>query len=288
MLRSDTRNVHVGPCRVYYDGVDLGFTKGGVDVEVSTETFKTEVDQFGKTPISEVISARMLKVTVPMAETDLDRLFLVMPNSKVVTAGGATATGTFTVATNPTDGHVITVNGKTWTFKTTVAAQQQVLIGATAAATATNLAAALNASQDPKIAIAQYAAASSVVTATYNVAGVEGNDFALATTQSSVTVSGTNLTGGIDVTAKRIDVGDGVGVNLLASAKELRLHPTDRLEGDTQDDFVIPLAATAGGMKFAYKTEDVRVFNCEFSGFPDLNSVVADGSGRPRLFYMGN
>ena len=54
---SDTKNVKLGVCKVFYDNVDLGYTQGGVDVTVKTETHKVNVDQFGKTTINETHDA---------------------------------------------------------------------------------------------------------------------------------------------------------------------------------------------------------------------------------------
>lgn len=279
MAASNTANVKIGVCRATFDGVDLGYTKGGCEVEVSTETHKVEVDQFGKSPINEVIMGRMVKAKVPMAETTIDKMYLIMPGASVVQVGGAKATGTVTYVTNPVAANTVVINGKTITFRAVVALPFEVLLGATLAATLVNLAAFLNASTDPALAAAQYVATATVVTATYNEFGTEGNAFALAAGTSGGTVSGAFLTGGTVPTSKRIDVTDGVGTNLLAIAKELRLHPIDKADGDLSEDFVIPLAMTPGSVSFAYKLEDERIFNTEFMGYPD--------SATRRLFYFG-
>jgi len=84
-MASSTENVKIGVCRVYYNGADLGYTKGGVSVSASTDTYEVKVDQFGETPVSENITARSVTVTVPMAETTIDNLVKIMP--------GATKTG---------------------------------------------------------------------------------------------------------------------------------------------------------------------------------------------------
>ncbi|EOD9812545.1 hypothetical protein ACJ8GG_003588, partial [Acinetobacter baumannii] len=68
-MASDVKNVKLGVCKIMFDGVDLGFTKGGVDVTVSTETHKVQVDQFGQTPINEYILGRTVVVKAPLAET---------------------------------------------------------------------------------------------------------------------------------------------------------------------------------------------------------------------------
>lgn len=84
-MPSNTENVKLGVCRAIYNGVDLGLTKGGVEVTVTTETHKTEVDQYGKTPINEIIMGRVVTAKVPMAETTLDNMVKIMPGAVLVT-----------------------------------------------------------------------------------------------------------------------------------------------------------------------------------------------------------
>lgn len=270
MAASDTKNVKIGVCRAYFDGQDLGYTKGGCEVEVSTETYKVEVDQFGKSPINEVVMGRMVKAKVPMAETTIDKMALIMPGSTVTSTGGSKASGTVTPTGNPTNSQTLVINGVTFTFKTVVTTPAtDVLLGASLAVTLTNLAAVLNASVNPAVAIAQYSASATVLTVTYGEFGVAGNLFALAVGTMTGTVSGALLTGGVDGTSKRVTVTDAVGTNLLTVARELRLHPIDKLDADLSEDFVIPLAMTPGALSFAYKLEEERIFNCEFTGYPD-------------------
>lgn len=83
---NQTTNVKLGVCSVFLGGENLGFTKGGVEVQVETESHVVSVDQLGSTPISEYITGRSCTVTVPMAETTLDHLVAIMP--------GATKKGT--------------------------------------------------------------------------------------------------------------------------------------------------------------------------------------------------
>lgn len=268
-MASNTSNVKLGVCKVFFDGIDLGYTKGGVEVDVSTETHKVEVDQFGKSPINELIMGRSVKATVPLAETTVENMARIMPGATVVATGGAKATGTVTLSSNPTNGQTVLINGKTIKFVTSAAAADEVTIGATAALTAAALNTVLNASTDPLVAVAQYSVAAAIVTVTYNDYGTVGNAFTLAAGTSGATVSAATLAGGTEPTAKRVDVTDAVSTNLLSIAKELRLHPQDKPDSDQSDDFVIPRAATAGALKFAYKLEDERIFNCEFMGYPD-------------------
>jgi hypothetical protein len=281
-MASDTRNVKVGVCKVFFGGVDLGYTKGGVEVEVSTETYKVEVDQFGKSPISETIMARSVKAKVPMAETTIENMVRIMPGASLVQAGGVKATGTITITTNPANNNTIVINGVTFTFRTgTAPLPNDVLIGADANATAANLRAKLQASYEVEIATAEYTVLAAVVTVTYNDFGTAGNAFTLVTgtAAAAVTMSGATLTGGTEPTSKRVDVTDAVGTNLLNIAQELRLHPQEKPEDDLSDDFVIPLAATAGQVTFAYKLEEERIFNCEFMGYPNPQTR--------RLYFVG-
>lgn len=78
-------NVKLGVCRVLFDGQDMGFTKGGVDVTVSTETHEVQVDQYGQTPINEYVTGRTVTVKVPLAETTLENLTAIMPGATLVT-----------------------------------------------------------------------------------------------------------------------------------------------------------------------------------------------------------
>lgn len=269
MAISDTKNVKIGVCIAYFDGQDLGYTKGGCEVEVSTETKKVEVDQFGKSVINEVIMGRMVKAKVPMAETTIDKMALIMPGAVVSYVTPAVkATGTVTIATPVANGTVV-INGKTFTFKAVVAVEGDVLLGGTPALSIVNLAAALNASTNPAVAAAQYSAATTILTVVAYDAGVAGNSFTLGAGTSGGSVSAATLAGGVEGAGKRVTVPDGVGTSLLDSARELRLHPVGLPADDKSEDFVIPLANTAGALSFAYKLEDERIYSAEFMGYPD-------------------
>lgn len=77
-------NTRMGVCNVTFKGVDLGYTKGYVKVDYTTETVQKEVDQ-EDAPIGELITKQALNVVVPMAEFDLDVLVTLLPGATVVT-----------------------------------------------------------------------------------------------------------------------------------------------------------------------------------------------------------
>lgn len=84
-MPSSTDNVKLGVCSVLFDEVDLGFTKGGVEVAVATSSHEIKVDQLGETPIGELVTGRTVKATVPLAETTLENLVTIMPGATLVT-----------------------------------------------------------------------------------------------------------------------------------------------------------------------------------------------------------
>lgn len=169
---SDTKNVKLGVCKITYGGVDLGYTKGGVEVDVATETYKMTVDQFGESEINEYIMKRTVKVKCPLAETTVENMVAIMPGATLITDG-------------------------------------------------------------------------------------------------------------VDPNIKRVEVTNGVGTDMLQQAQELVLHPIALPDGDQSEDFIIPHAATAGGLQFAYKYNEERIFNVEFSGYPDPATKVLFTFGDP-------
>ena len=85
-----TENIELGVCDVTFDNLDLGATKGGVEVSFETSTYEVKIDQFGETPAKELVTGTKITVKVPMVETDLDKLLKVMPQARAVTSGGST------------------------------------------------------------------------------------------------------------------------------------------------------------------------------------------------------
>lgn len=286
-MASDTKNVKLGVCQVFFGGQDLGYTKGGVEVSVSTETHKVEIDQFGKTPINEQVMGRELKVKVPMAETTLENMVAIMPGATLTETGGTVATGTITCVTAPIAGtDKLTINGQEINFVAANPLENECLIASgtwSAPAQATLLAAMLNASNNPAIAAATYSVATAVVTIKYGSSviygttgrkSVDGNAFTIATSGAKFTASGATLAGGADSTAKKVAVTSGIGTDLLTIAKELRLHPKGKAATDLSEDFIVPLAGTGGALTYGYKVDEERVYNVEFTGYPDPTTEV--------------
>lgn len=111
--------------------------------------------------------------------------------------GTAFASGTITLAALPAAGDTVTIGGTVVTFVAANPVGNQVLIGATIAATAQNLEAFLAGSADANLIKFTYSVNAAVVTLTAAAIGTGGNALALATSNAvAVTLSGATLTGG--------------------------------------------------------------------------------------------
>lgn len=161
-MPSSLDNVKVGVCTIEFDGTDLGYTKGGVEVEVTTETYTITVDQFGETPINDYIIGRKAMITTPLAETTLDNLVAIMPGS-------------------------------------------------------------------------------------------------------TKTIDGT------DSSKIKVEVTHAVGVNLIDIAAKLVLHPI-AAGASVAEDVIVPKAATPGNMTFAYRLSEERIYNCQWTAYPDIDN----------------
>lgn len=267
----DTKNVKLGVCNVLFDGIDLGFTKGGVEVSVETSTHEVTVDQFGETPIDEIITGRKVAANVPLAETTLDNLVAIMPGSELVSDGAkATASVTFS-SSAPVNNDSVTIAGTAFTFKTAPSLPNELAIPATIGAAAIALAEAVNAA-----GIAYTATANAgVVTLTAKIRGVDTSvNSKVAATPANITV--TNFAGGAAVTAAKVVVSTGVNQSLLSLAKTLVLRPVGT---SGADDFIILKAACPGALTFSYQQNAERIYQANFKGYAQNNGqlfVVGD------------
>lgn len=291
-MASNTRNVKLGVCKIFFDGVDLGYTKGGVEVNVATETYKVEVDQFGKSAINDNIQGRTTSVVCPLAETTLANLVATMPGATLV-SDGARATGTITFTAKPITLSLLTIGAQVFTFTSSApTGVTQIKIGADLAATLENAAMALNSFQWAATSTVGLAGGIQVSVNALGTAlivkavdpGVAGNAITTVagTTPLTNATTGATLLGGVAETRSRVDVGTGVGVDMLSIAKMLRLHPISKAETDFTDDFVLYRAASAGNLQFSYKVDSERIYNVTFNGYPDPNSPNA------RVFSIGD
>lgn len=158
-MATEYENLEMGACLVTFKEIDLGLTKGGVNVTFSTDITDITADQFGDTIIDTIIKGRKVVVKVPMAESDLTKLASTIP--------GSTLVGT---------------------------------------------------------------------------------------------------------TTKKLVIKAAVGTSLRALAGPLVLHPKARAVGDLSKDVTINLAQAKGDFSYAYKHDEQRIYEVEFTGFVDLET----------------
>lgn len=277
-MPSSTDNVKLGVCDVIFDGQNLGFTKGGVEVEVSTDTYEVKVDQFGNTPISELIIGRMVKASVPLAEVTLDNLMAIMPGSTLVT-DGVRSVGTIALTlAPPVNGDTVTLDGVVFTYRTLPLLQTDMAIGATFTTAAQNLANAINNYTGGGFVNTGWTAtiATATVTVTAKQRGTFGNGALSRTFTTPANGTVVQTISGVNPTRARVDVATGTNVNLLTIAKTLVLRP----RGTTgSEDFIIWKSACPGALQFSYNIDSERVYKAEFKGF-------ADAAGK--LFSIGD
>lgn len=85
------QNIKLGPCKVTWDvegtPVVLETTKGGVTLKYTESTKTVTVDQYGDTPVDELVIGRQAEINVPFAESDLTKLSKLIPGATLVTNG---------------------------------------------------------------------------------------------------------------------------------------------------------------------------------------------------------
>lgn len=140
----------------------------------------------------------------------------VTGSATAVTGAAEAARGAITFTGQPANGETVTLNGKVYTFQTTLTnVDGNVAIGATTADSRNNLVAAINlgtgggalyaAATTLHPTIAAAAGTGTVVDLTAKTAGAAGNTLTLAEAVVNATVSGATLTGGNEGNAMLMD-----------------------------------------------------------------------------------
>jgi hypothetical protein len=80
-------NVKLTPCKVKFNGVNVGFTSGGVSVKAKEEFSDITVDQLAKTIIDKINVGKTFSIKVPLTELTVENIKVAFPMSQVVTEG---------------------------------------------------------------------------------------------------------------------------------------------------------------------------------------------------------
>jgi len=108
-----------------------------------------------------------------------------------------TATGFAQFNLIPAPADTITLNGTVWTFVSALTTGNQILIGASTAATLVNVLATLKASLDVNTVLMDYYVSGNYLYFESKLTGIAGNSYTLAKSSVNVTLSGVVLSGGV-------------------------------------------------------------------------------------------
>lgn len=76
---SDVTKVKLGVCSVVFKSVDLGHSKGGVEVVYTPEYYDLTVDRYGNTKYDKALIGEAITAKVPLAEHTLDNIKVAIP-----------------------------------------------------------------------------------------------------------------------------------------------------------------------------------------------------------------
>lgn len=99
---ADITNVKVGACSVTFNGVDLGHTKGGVEVSYEPIYHDVSVDKYGESVVEKYLIGEKWSAKVPLAELTIANLKVAMPQGTFAGAGNARLTVGHTAGTKAT------------------------------------------------------------------------------------------------------------------------------------------------------------------------------------------
>jgi hypothetical protein len=80
-LAFNSDNISIGPCYVYYGGVHLGHTFGGVSVSVTQNVYQLKSDQYGDTPVRVLDAGLVVEVTVNLTEATFANLKILFASA---------------------------------------------------------------------------------------------------------------------------------------------------------------------------------------------------------------
>lgn len=181
--------------------------------------------------------------------------------TSATTGAGTAASGTITLTGNPAANDTVTVGGTAITFVSANPTGNQVLLGTTAAQTAANLQAFLQASADVNISKCKYSTTLGVVSVTYASVGTAGNSFTLAKSSTNITLSGATLSGGVNASSITYATSPASGTDVSAQlglTSGLASAPVNGVAAEQPVDAVAAMVSNFGrqflGISFADST----------------------------------
>jgi hypothetical protein len=81
-LAFSSDNISIGPCYVFYNGVHIGHTYGGVQVSITQNTYQLKSDQYGETAVRVLDAGLVVEVTVNMTESTFANLKVLFASAE--------------------------------------------------------------------------------------------------------------------------------------------------------------------------------------------------------------
>jgi hypothetical protein len=179
---------------------------------------------------------------------------------------GTGATITFTAAGS--NGDTVTINGVVITLVTSAPAGNEILFGGSASDTAINLQAFLASSTNPALTVANYNVSGSVVTI-FPQSKVERNSFTLATSSTTITLSGATLGEDTGFMGAVTDFYGDLNAELTGPSNSLNwyLNQSSNVYADAQN------AVSSEQQQIDQLNDQIKQLNDEYIGFTVAASV---------------
>jgi len=107
---ADISNVQLGVCSVTFNSIDLGHTKGGVEVSYEPEYKDVSVDKYGNTVVEKYLIGEKWTAKVPLAEFTLANLKVAIPQGTLTGTDSRLTLGINSGQKSTTDAHELVLH----------------------------------------------------------------------------------------------------------------------------------------------------------------------------------
>lgn len=88
-MASDINKVEIaGPCKITFDGVDMGNTLDGIELTAERDFARVKTDRAGDTPIDYILTGNRLKLKFKLAQTEWDQWNMAIPETSSYDGAG--------------------------------------------------------------------------------------------------------------------------------------------------------------------------------------------------------